>query len=156
MNSLQEKIDRDFVIAMKSGDVVKKNTLRSLKSKLTEAVKNNNNQSLTNDQIITVLNQSIKMREQAISAYESAKDQTRLELELEEKKILLEYLPEMMSEDEIEKQVRLLLTQLPSNTSTSKAEGLLMGMFTKKFKNSANSRVVMSVIKKVLAQNVEL
>ena len=98
--SLMDKVQQDMYIAMKSGNQIKTNTLRTLLSKLKDK-KIDNEGNLTDSDSIKVIQKLVKQRKESADIYRNA---DREELAIKEEAELFEletYLPEMMSENEI-------------------------------------------------------
>ncbi len=68
--NLQATINQDLIAAMKSGDEVKKTTLRSVKTAITRAEKEENGQPLNDDQVIAIIRKQGKQRQDSIDAYQ--------------------------------------------------------------------------------------
>lgn len=101
---LLEQIERDLKSALLSGDKTAVETLRGIKNalqyeavglkvKLTE---------LKDNQIEQVLSRESKKRQEAAELYSQASEAVRAEAELAEKKIIEKYLPDQLSEQEIQ------------------------------------------------------
>lgn len=99
-----EQINKDLVTSMKEKNKISLNVLRMLKSALQlESI--NKKDELTDNDIIVVIKRQIKMRTDAIEEFKKfnkTEEITNLENEIS---ILKKYLPEELSEDEIEKRI---------------------------------------------------
>jgi len=100
---MQESIERDLKAALLSGDKTKVETLKTIKNALLyEAVnKSLDRGQMDDDQVSLVLTREAKKRQEAADMYAAAGETARAELELAEKKIIDDYLPEPMSESEL-------------------------------------------------------
>jgi uncharacterized protein YqeY len=105
---MQDKIDSDIKAAMLSGDKIKAEVLRGLKTALQyEAVSaGSQDRSLTDEVVQKVLAKESKKRQDTAEIYQKAGEAQRAGAELAEKKIIDEYLPEPLSEEEIAKAVK--------------------------------------------------
>ena len=70
--TIKERIQQDFILAMKAKDENAKSALSGVKSKITEAEKAKSNEALTDDEVIKVLTKAIKQREESQKIYEEA------------------------------------------------------------------------------------
>ena len=103
MSSLDEAINSDMKSAMRERDKVSLNTLRALKSAITNASiqKSGAGTELEESEIVSIIRKQIKQRQDSIDQFEKA---GRTELASNEKleiSILEKYLPAAMSDDEI-------------------------------------------------------
>ena len=102
---MQEQIEKDLKEALLAGDKAKVETLRGLKAAiLNEAVAQNaRDTGLADDQIQKILAKESKKRQEAADLYQQGGSAERASLELAEKAIIDNYLPEQMDEAEIVK-----------------------------------------------------
>jgi uncharacterized protein YqeY len=103
MSSLDEAINSDMKVAMRERDKVALNTLRALKTAITNASiqKSGAGTELEESEIVSIIRKQIKQRQDSIDQFEKA---GRTELASNEKleiSILEKYLPAAMSDDEI-------------------------------------------------------
>ena len=100
---LKQKISNDLKSAMKSGDVIKRDTLRFLDSaiKNTEIEKKKKDSGLTDEEIIEVIARSVKQRRDSIEQYEKGGRQDLVEKEKKELEILTSYMPAQLGEDQL-------------------------------------------------------
>jgi uncharacterized protein YqeY len=148
---LKEKIQLDFIEAMKNKDEISKSALSGIKAKITEAEKANGNTELTEDEIIKVINKAIKQREESMKIYYDA---GRLELatkESDEAIILKNYMPAQMTQEEIESAVKEIIEGFGNTVPNKNALiGKTMGMFNKNYQGKADLKIVSSVINKFI------
>ena len=100
MMTLFKQIQSDMYGAMKTGDKAKSGTLRTTLAKLKDK-RIEKQDDLTDEETIKVLQILVKQRKESVELFEKG---GRLELASSEQKeieILNDYLPQMMSEDEI-------------------------------------------------------
>lgn len=150
--TLKEQIQTEFVTAMKAKDEVAKSALSGLKAKITEAEKANGNVSLGDTEIVKVVSSAIKQRKQSVDAFEQAGRSDMAQNEKNEIIVLEKFLPTQMSESDIEKEVREIISGMPDlSANTNALQGKTMGYFNKKFPGQADPKLVMEIIKKVIA-----
>ena len=149
--TLKEKIQSDFIQAMKAKDVNAKSALNSVKAQITVVEKANANQPLDDVQTLKVLTSAIKQRKQSIEAFQLAGRVELVEKETAEMKILESYLPKQMTESEIESEVRLLMQSFPEvSTNRNALIGKTMGAFTKQFPGQAEPQKVKAIIESLV------
>jgi uncharacterized protein YqeY len=149
--TIKERIQSDFISAMKNKDEIAKIALSGVKAKITEAEKANGNNELSDDDVIKVINKAIKQREESMKIYGEA---GRVELaakEADEAIVLKKYMPAQMSEEEIETAVREIIQGFEGVVTNQNALiGKTMGTFNKNYQGRADLTVVSSIIKKVV------
>ncbi len=153
MSKLQQQISNDLKQAMRNKQEQKVSVLRMIISAIKNkeiAARKGEDVSLTNEQVIQILRSEIKKRKDSITAY---KQGDRYDLALKEKneiEIIEEYLPEQMSDEEIEKVVKEII-QTHGNASVQKDFGKIMGQVMVRVKGQADGGKVSGVVKRVLA-----
>lgn len=148
---LKDRIQNDFIVAMKAKDENAKIALSGLKAKITEAEKANGNVELSEDDLIKVINKAIKQREESEQIYQQAGRQDMAQKEADEVKVLRTYMPAQMTLEEIEPIVFDIIENLKSVTANRNALiGKAMGEFNKNYQGKADLKVVSSVIHKIL------
>ena len=95
-----EKIQADMYEAMKSGEKVKANTLRSLLSKLKDK-QIEKRELLSTEEEIRILQTLVKQRKESIDLYQKGGRSELVDIEKQEASIINSYLPKMMSDDDI-------------------------------------------------------
>jgi uncharacterized protein YqeY len=146
---LKEKIQSDFVSAMKEKNVVSKSALSGLKAKITEAEKSNGNQPLNDNEIIKVITSCIKQRKQSVEEFTKGNRLDLAENELNEIKVLEVYLPKQMTEEEIETEVRIIMDTISDKSNVQRLVGQTIGQFNKKFTGTADISIVKNIIEKI-------
>lgn len=152
--SLREKIQGDFKEAFKSKDALKTSVLKMLQSEIRNAEIEKRSKTgvdgvLGDDEILNVISREAKKRKDAIKLYEQ---ESRTELSDQEKSelaILMAYLPEQMSEDE----VRKIIEETIKETGVSSAQeiGKLMSVLMPKVKGKADGGMVNKIVKELLS-----
>jgi hypothetical protein len=146
---LKEKINADYVVAMKTKDVVTKSALNGLKAKITESEKSNGNKPLSNDEILKVITSAVKQRKQSYDEFIKGKREDLAIKEQEEMIVFQQYLPTQMSEEEIDAEVKILLSEVSTaNLTPQVIVGKTMGSFNKKFQGRADIAKVKQIIEK--------
>jgi uncharacterized protein YqeY len=148
--SLTEKINNDIKSAMKAKEKEKLAALRDVKSKLLlEATSGSGSiDEATENKII------LKLHKQRMDTYKIYIDQGREDLaedELFQAKIIEEYMPKMMSEEEVKNEVETTIAQL--GAEGPKDMGKVMGALSKKLAGKADGKMIADLVKKVLNGN---
>ncbi|MCS6816252.1 MAG: GatB/YqeY domain-containing protein [Blastocatellia bacterium] len=113
--SLQERIERDFLAALKAREELRVSTLRMVKTALKHR-EVAEMRSLTDADVIDVLKGLIKQRREAIEQYRQGGRADLAEKEAREIEILEGYLPAPLSDAEIERIVVETIAELGAKT----------------------------------------
>jgi hypothetical protein len=146
--SLKTKISDDIKAAMKAKDKVRLETLRSIKKVILDketTVRPKGQEELTEEQELEVLSQLAKQRKDSISQYQDAGREDLAAKESQELAIIEEYLPQQLSEAEIEAVVDGLIAQV--GASSPKDMGKVMGPAMKQLKGRADGSQVQAMVK---------
>jgi len=147
--SLKEKINDDLKIAMKSGDKIKLNAIRSIRASILELEKSGGFKGkITPDDELRILSSAVKKRKEAIEQFQKAGRKELLERETRELKIIQEYLPEQLTEEEIESEIQKLARQI--NASSKADFSRLMPLAIKTLKGRADGRIIREIVEKIL------
>jgi uncharacterized protein YqeY len=145
---LKERIDIDFKQSLKNQEKLRLSTLRLLISEIRNA-EIAKQKELSEDELISVIKSEIKRRDQAITEYQKASRVDLVEKEKAERDILSAYLPEQLSEDEVEKLVRDVIAEL--NAGGSVQVGTVMGRVMAQVKGKADGNTVRRIVEKLLS-----
>ncbi len=120
---MYEKINEDLKNAMKSKDTFKLSVLRMLKSAL-QLEQISKKHELDDNEIASVLKKQVKVRKDSLEEYKKYNKEDEVEKLEKEISVLSVYLPEELSEEEIEK---IVLSAIDDIKPTSmKDMGLVM------------------------------
>jgi uncharacterized protein YqeY len=145
---LKAQFQTDLVAAMKSGDTVKRDAIRSLLAAIKQ-IEKDDQVELDDVGVEAVLQKQVKQRQETI---DDAVLAGRPELEASEKAdmaILQSYLPEMISEDEIRAVAMNIIEEL--GASGRQDMGRVMGKMMPELKGRADGRLVSAVVSEELA-----
>lgn len=147
--TLKEKIQKDFVVAMKAKDELAKSALSSLKAKITEAEKASYSENLSDEEVVKVLVKSIKQREESQKIFEDAGRDELAHKECDEACVLRKYMPAQMSDQEISESLIEIMQGLAGVVTNPNAlRGKTIGEFNKRF----SGRAELDTVKHLLAQ----
>jgi len=141
---LIDKINGDTTIAMKSQDKFSLSVLRMLKSSIqNEAI--NKTDDLSDEDVIAVIKKQVKVRKDSKHEYVKY-DRMDLADSLDrEIELLSRYLPEELSEEEIEKVIKDVFNKV--NPTSVKDMGLIMRELTPLLASKADMSVVSSLVR---------
>lgn len=137
----------DMKTAMKAKDKLRVDTIRMTNA----AIKNaeiNGKKELGDGEVIEIIGKEIKMRRDALEEYKKAnrpEDVAKLEQEID---ILLNYMPEQLSETELRSLIQDTITQ--TGAQGPRDMGKLMGALMPKVKGKADGKLVSNLVKELL------
>lgn len=147
--SLQEKISEDLAKAMKSGDKTRVDTLRMIRAQLIEFSKRGADHNITPEDEISILTSAAKKRKEAIEEFRKANRLEMVEKEESELKIIQEYLPKQLTEEEIKEIIKKYITE--TGASGQKDFGKVMPLVMKELKGKADGKLVQNLVKELLS-----
>ena len=145
--SLKEQLFADLKTAMKEKDTLKKDTVQLIRSGILQ-IEKDNKVELDDEGVIDVISKQLKRRSDSLPDYIKSGREDLIEKLNKEIEILLSYLPEQLSEVEIQKIVEEAIAQ--TGATTIKEMGKVMGIVTAKVKGRADMKVVGGLVKKML------
>ena len=148
---LKEKISDDLKDALKSGDKIRLQTIRSIRALILEFEKSGANKKMDEPEEIKLLTSSAKKRKESIEQFRNAGREDLAVKEEEELKIIMSYLPEQLTEKEIEIKVTVVAKNI--DATTREDFPMLMGEMMKQLKGKADGKVVRAIVEKVLGEN---
>ena len=146
--SLKDRLMQDFKEAMKAHDEVAKNTI-SLARAAIKQYEVDNRAELDEQGIIDILTKQVKMRKDALSDFEKAGRTDLIENYSREIEILMAYLPEQLTVDEIRQIVLDTKAELGIEGGMNNM-GRLMGAVMPKVKGVADGGTVKGIVQSVL------
>lgn len=149
--NLKDKINEDIKTAMKSGDKLKLETIRSIRALILEFEKSGANKELNPEEEIKILSSAVKKRKESIEQYQNAGRNDLVEKEQAELKILMEYLPKQLSEEEIRKEITRIANEIGAKSKDDFPK--LMPAVIKELKGKADGKIVKQEVEKYLGKD---
>lgn len=148
--SLQEKIMDAMKTAMKSKDTQSLEALRSVKSALLLAqTETGSKADLTEEEEIKLLQKQVKQRKDSAAIYKEQGREDLAEPELAQAKVIEQFLPQQLSEDEVGKIVDEIIAE--TGASSMADMGRVMGLATAKVAGKADGKTISTAVKKRLS-----
>lgn len=144
---IKERLQEDWKQAMKSKDKFRSSTISLAKSAIL-LVEKTDGIKLEDEQVIEILAKEVKQRNEAILEFQKGNRQDLVDSAKAEIEILKEYLPQQLSEEEIEKIVIDVADNL--GASSMKDMGKVMAEVRPKIVGRADGRLVSSIVKNYL------
>ena len=150
--SLKSKIETAYENSLKSKDKIEISTYRLILSGLKDLDIQNrsgpNKKDTDDDDIKKLLRKMIKQRTESIEIYKKNNRQDLLQIEENEVKIMSEYLPKQLSEDDTKKLCEQVINKI--NASSLKDMGKVMGELKKNHSDSVDFSLAGKIIKEIL------
>lgn len=143
--NIKNRLLLDLKNAMKSKDVVFKNTIQSLRASILQyeidkKVDLNNNEDI----VIDIINKEKKKRLDTLEQIRNTDRKDLIEQTEKELMIISKYLPEQLTIEQVEQEVEKVITEL---NATQKDFGKVMKELTTKLKNKTDGKTISNIVK---------
>jgi uncharacterized protein YqeY len=146
---LKDRIGEDMRTAMKRRDQVRVSTLRMLMAAVKNAeVQGAQARELSDEEVVGVVGREAKRRKEAIEAYSGAGRADLAEKENAELAVLQEYLPEALSNVEVEAMVDAAIAE--TGATGPKQMGEVMKAVMPKVRGRADGAAISAIVKRKL------
>ena len=145
---MYDKLKADIVAAMKEKNTMKVQTLRGVKGSV-DLEHINKKVEIDDNLVLDILTREIKTRKESIVEFEKGNRNDLIEKTDAEIKLLEGYLPEQLSNDELNKIIDEVFEKV--NPTSPKDMGLIMKELTPLVKGKADMKEVSTIIKDKLA-----
>ena len=142
-----EQIKNDMYVAMKSGDKIKTNILRTLLSTLKEK-QIEKKKNINEDEYLSVIKRLVKQLKESADAYQKAGRSELYEKEASELAILKKYLPEILSENQTLDLVKEVIDQ--TSASNLSDMGKVMSIIMQKSNGRVDGKIANRLVKELL------
>jgi uncharacterized protein YqeY len=147
MTSTKERIASDMKQAMRDKDAVRKDTLRMVRAAIQRREVDERTE-LDEQQVIAVVEKLVKQARDSISQFEQGGRQDLADKEKGELEIMLGYLPEQLSAEEIDQHIRSAIEE--TGADSMKDMGKVMGKLKPVLQGKADMAAVSASIKSQL------
>ncbi|QKG80696.1 GatB/YqeY domain-containing protein [Tenuifilum thalassicum] len=148
--TLEERINQDIKAAMLAKDKVRLGVLRAIKSAILLAkTEGEHKDQLTPDVEMKILQKQYKQRKDSAEQYMQAGRPELADNELAEASVIEEYLPKMLSEEELKEEVKKIIAQVGAKSPSDM--GKVMGVATKTLAGKAEGKAIADMVKSMLA-----
>lgn len=149
--NLKEKINDELKSAMKSGDKLRLETIRSIRALILEFEKSGSSKELAPEDEIKMLTSAAKKRKESIEQFQNAGRNELAEKEIQELKIIEEFLPKQLSNEEIIVEVKKMADEIGAKSKEDFPK--LMPLAVKNLKGKADGKVIKEIVEKILSGN---
>tara|TARA_A100001037_G_scaffold149994_1_gene135560 strand:- start:680 stop:1093 length:414 start_codon:yes stop_codon:yes gene_type:complete len=134
-------------VAMKSGDKIKTNILRTLLSTLKEK-QIEKKEDINEEEYLSIIKRLVKQLKESADAYQKAGRPELYEKEVSELDILKEYLPEILSEQQTLDLVKEVISQTSANSLSDM--GKVMSLIMQKSNGKVDGKIANRLVKELL------
>lgn len=145
---LEQRIQTDLMSAMKEKNDVKVAALRSIKTAIQNEKTSGKFHELTDSDVICIIQKLSKQRAEAAEIYYGAGRQELGDNELAEKVFVDEYLPKMMSEQELAVKISEIVSEIGADSI--KQMGLVMKALKEKYSGQYDPASASKLVKEAL------
>ncbi|MBO0322675.1 GatB/YqeY domain-containing protein [Muricauda sp. CAU 1633] len=146
---LQEKVMTEMKAAMKAKDTVALESLRAIKSAILLAKTEKVGTELSEEDEIKLVQKLVKQRKDSATIYQQQGREDLAEPELAQVAVIEKFLPEQLSEQEIEKVVVQTIDSI--GASGMQDMGKVMGIVSKELAGQADGKTISSIVKAKLS-----
>ena len=149
--NLFDTISEDIKKAMLAKDKVALEALRGIKKEFLEAkTAPGANNELSDDTALKIMQKMVKQRKESADIFAGAGRQELADAELAQVAVIQRYLPQQMSEQELEKVLKDMFVEL--DIKGPQDMGKIMGQATKRLAGKAEGRAISAKVKELLNQ----
>ncbi len=145
--SLRDKLLEELKTAMREKDEIRKNAITMVRSAILQAEKDKR-VTLDEDGVIEIIAKEVKKRKDSLPEYEKSGREDLIKALHREIDILMKYLPEQMTEQELDKLVKETIDQ--TGAESLRDIGKVMSAVLPKVKGRADGKMVNQAVRKFL------
>ena len=147
--ALFDQISDDIKKAMLAKDKVALDALRGIKKEFLEAkTAPGSDGELKDEKALQILQKLVKQRKESAEMYLGAGRQELAEEEMAQCRVIEQYLPAMMSEDELAAELSAIIAEV--GATGPQDMGKVMGVATKRLAGKAEGRAISTKVKELL------
>jgi uncharacterized protein YqeY len=148
--ALIEIITEEIKKAMLAKERVRLDALRGIKKELLEArTAKGAGDELAVETATSILQKMVKQRKDSAEIYTTQNRPDLAEPEIEQMKVIQEFLPPQLSDEQLEAAVKRIIDQ--SGATSMKEMGKVMGLATRELAGKAEGRAISAMVKKLLS-----
>ena len=147
--TLEERIQKDLVSAMKNRQENALAALRSIKTAIQNEKVSGAYHELTDADIVGLIQKLVKQRKESMDIYSQAGRDELADKEQQEMFVLMEYVPKQLTEEEVEVKIKEIITE--TGASSMKDMGKVMGLATQRMKGLAEGKTISQIVKRLLS-----
>jgi len=145
--SLKQRLTDELKNAMKNKDQLRKNVITMIRADIKQ-IEVDKRVELTDDDVIDIIAKQAKQRRDSMEEFAKGGREDLVDQAKQEVAMLMDYLPEQLSEEEIETIIKEVVTE--TGATSMKDMGKIMAAAMPKLKGKADGKVVNQIVKKIL------
>jgi hypothetical protein len=145
--TLKDRLMEDLKASMKNKNSIRKNTITMVRAAIKQ-IEVDQRTELEDEQILEIISKQLKEKKNAIEDFKKGERQDLVDLTQKEMEILLEYLPEQLTEEEIKEIVSKTIDEV--NAKSMKDIGMVMKSVMPKVKGRADGNTVNKIVRGIL------
>jgi hypothetical protein len=147
--SLEEQVMTEMKAAMRAKDTVKLEALRAIKSGILMAkTESSAKEGLVEEAELKLLQKLVKQRKDSAAIYNEQGREDLAQPELDQAAVIEQFLPEQLSEEDIEKIILGIISQ--TGAAGMKDMGKVMGLASEALAGKADGKTISMIVKKKL------
>lgn len=147
----KQKLQEDFVKAMKEKNEIAKMAISSLKSQILIAEKSLGSKGVNQETFWTIVSKMITQRKESAQIFLDAKREDLYKNEMNQIEFLSLYLPEQMSGEEVKEELqKILQNMISSNLPPAAKRGKALGEFNRNFRGRCDLELVSSILNEII------
>lgn len=147
--SLKHNVESEIKKAMLAKDKDRLRALRAIKSLIMLEETKGGSAEVTEEDEMKILTKAAKQRKDSADIYQQQNREDLAAIELAELEIINEFLPQQLSEEELEAALKVIISEL--GAEGPKDMGKVMGAATKKLAGKADGKLISQKVKNLLA-----
>ncbi len=145
--SLVEQINKDLITAMKAKDEAKLRAIRAIKSAFLLAGTEGGNKEISDEIALKAMQKMAKQRKDSIEIFTKEGRNDLAQKEKEELEIISTYLPKALSEEEVTKILKEIISE--QGVSSKKEIGKVMPIAMQKLAGKADGKLISDIFNKI-------
>lgn len=146
---LREQLREDLKDAMRAQDATRRGTIRMLEAAIKNAEIEKRGKELAEPDILAILQRQLKQRRDSIEQFERGGRKDLADIERAEIEVIQSYLPEQLSEDDIEAAAKRIIGQTGATGPGDR--GKVMGPLMQELRGKADGSAVNSIVSRLLS-----
>jgi uncharacterized protein YqeY len=145
--SLKDQLTEDMKTAMKAKAKQRLSVIRMVRGAVRQA-EIDGKKELDDPSVISIISKEVKSRRDSIEEFRKGKRDDLVKQTEDEIAVLMPYLPQQLSEDEVRELVKSAVAQ--TGASSQKDMGKVMGVLMPKLKGRADGKMVNAIVREFL------
>ena len=146
--TLEEKINKDLITAMKAKDEITLRSIRAVKTAIQMAKTDGSGKAIDEAREVQMLQKLVKTRQESMEIFDKNDRAELAQKEREEIEVIRKYLPSMLEGAELEAIIQRIIAD--TGAESAKDMGKVMGAANKELAGKAEGRAISDIVKRLL------